>query len=62
MLDLPATLGSGVVVAIRLTTLRDRHSFTLCDGLSVIMAVRSAIVFACRLLSVAALGAVALWG
>ena len=60
MVALPATLGAGVVVAIRLATLGDRRSFTLCDGLSVIMAVRSAIVVACRLFSVAALGAVSL--
>ena len=57
---LPATLGSGVVVAIWLSTLVDQRSLTLCDGLSVIMAVISAIVVACRLLSVAALGAVSL--
>ena len=57
---LPATLGAGVVVAIWLSTLIDRRSLTLCDGLSVIVAVRSAIVVACRLLSVAALGAVSL--
>ena len=57
---LPATLGAGVVVAIRLATLGDRRSLTLCDGLSVIMAVRSEIVVACRILSVAVLGAVAL--
>ena len=57
---LPATLGAGVVVAIWLATLGDWRSLTLCDGLSVIMAVRSAIVVACRLLSVAALGAVSL--
>ena len=57
---LPATLGAGVVVAIWLATLVDRRSLTLCDGLSVIMAARSVIVVACRLLSVAALGAVSL--
>ena len=57
---LPATLGSGVVVAIWLATLGDWRSLTLCDGLSVIMAVISAIVVACQLLSVAALGAVCL--
>ena len=57
---LPTTLGAGVVVAIWLATLGDRRSLTLCDGLSVIMAVRSEIVVACRLLSVAALGAVSL--
>ena len=60
MVALPATLGAGVVVAIWLSTLVDRRSITLCDGLSVIMAVRSAIVVACRLLSVAVLGAVSL--
>ena len=54
------TLGAGVVVTIWLATLGYRRSFTLCGGLSVIMTVRSAIVVACRLLSVAALGAVAL--
>ena len=37
---LPVTLGAGVVVAVRLATLGDRLSLTLCDGLSVIMAVR----------------------
>ena len=57
---LPDTLGAGVVVTIWLATLVDRRSLTLCYGLSVIMAVRSAIVVACRLLSVAALGAVSL--
>ena len=57
---LPATLVAGVVVAIWLATLRDRRSLTLCDGLSGIMAERSAIVVACRLFSVAALGAVSL--
>ena len=55
-----ATLGAGVVVAIWLATLGYRHSLTLCDGLSVIMAARSVIVVACRLLSVAALGEVSL--
>ena len=60
MVDLPATLGAGVVVAIWLATPGDRRSLTLCDGLSVIMAVRSAIVVACRLLSVSAMGAVSL--
>ena len=55
---LPATLRAGVVVAIRLATFGDWRSFILCDGLSVIMTVISAIVVACRLLSVAALGAV----
>ena len=60
VVDLPATLGAGVVVAIRLATLGDRRSFTLCDGLSVIMAVISEIVVACRLLSVDVLGAVSL--
>ena len=55
---LPATLGAGVVVSIWLATLVDRRSLTLYDGLSVIMAVRSAIVVACRLLSVAGLGEV----
>ena len=57
---LPITLGAGVVVVIWLATLEDRRSLTLCDGLSVIMAVISAIVVAFRLLSVAALGAVSL--
>ena len=57
---LTITLGSGVVVTIWLATLGYRRSFTLCDGLSVIMAVRYAIFVACRLLSVAALGAVSL--
>ena len=60
MVDLPATLGAGVVVEIWLATLRDRRILTLCDGLSVIMAVRSAIVVACRIFSVAVLGAVSL--
>ena len=60
VVDLPAILVAGVVVAIWLATLGDRHSLTLCDGLSVIMAVISAIVVACRLLSVAVLGAVSL--
>ena len=60
MVDLPATLGAGVMVAIRLATFGDRRSFTLCDGLSVIIPVRSVIVVARRLFSVAALGAVAL--
>ena len=55
---LPATFGAGVVVAICLATLGDRRSLTLCDGLSVIMSARSAIVVACRLLLVSALGAV----
>ena len=50
VVDLTITLGAGVVVTIRLATLGDRRSLTLCDGLSVIMAVRSAIVVACRLL------------
>ena len=54
---LPATLGAGVVVAIWLATLGDRRSLTLYDGLSLIMAVRSSIVVACRLLSVSAMGA-----
>ena len=44
---LPTTLGAGVVVAIWLSTLVDWRSLTLCDGLSVIMAVRSAIVVVC---------------
>ena len=57
---LPATLGAGVVVAIWLSTLVDWRSITLCDGLSVIMAVISAIVVACRLFSVAVLGTVSL--
>ena len=57
---LPATLVAGVVVAIWLATLVDRRSLTLCDGLSVIMAVRSVIVVACQLLSVSALGAFSL--
>ena len=57
---LPATLDAGVVVAIWLATLGYWRSLTLCDGLSVIMAVRSVIVVACRLLSVAVLGAVSL--
>ena len=57
---LPATLGAGVVVAIWLATLGDWRSLTLSDGLSVIMAVRSEIVVACRLFSVASLGAVSL--
>ena len=57
VMALPATLVAGVVVVIWLSTLVDRRSLTLCDGLSVIMAVRSVIVVACRLLSVAALGA-----
>ena len=57
---LPASLGAGVVVTIRLATLGDRRSLTFCDGISVIMAVISASVVACRLLSVAALGAVLL--
>ena len=57
---LPVTLGDGVVVAIWLATLRDRRSLTLCDGLSVIMTVRSVIVVACRLLSVSALCEVSL--
>ena len=43
---LPATLVAGIVVAIWLSTLVDWRSLTLCDGLSVIMAVRSAIVVA----------------
>ena len=60
VVDLPDTLGDGVVVAIRLSTLGDRRSFNLCDGLSVIMVERSAIVVVCQLLSVATLGAVAL--
>ena len=60
VVTLPATLGAGVVVAIWLATLGDRRSLTLCDGLSVIMAVISVIVVACRLLSVAALGEVSL--
>ena len=30
---LPDTLRAGVMVAIRLATLGDRRSFTLCDGL-----------------------------
>ena len=58
VVDLPDTLEAGAVVAIRLATLVDRRSLTLCDGLSVIMAARSAIVVACGLLSVAVLGAV----
>ena len=57
---LPATLGAGVMVVIWLATLVDWRSLALCDGLSVIMAVRSAIAVACQLLSVAALGAVSL--
>ena len=57
---LTSTLGAGVVVAIWLSTLVDRLSLTFCDGLSVIMAARSAIVVASRLLSVAVLGAVSL--
>ena len=57
---LTATLGAGVVVAIWLATLLDRRSLALCDELSVIMAVRPAIVVAFRLLSVAALDAVSL--
>ena len=57
---LPDTLGAGVVVAIWLATLGDRRSLALCDGLSVIIAVISDIVVACRLLSVAAMGAVSL--
>ena len=57
---LPATLGAGFVVAIWLSTLRDRRSLTSCDGLSLIMAVISAIVVACRLFSVAVLGSVSL--
>ena len=60
MVALPATLGAGIVVTVRLATLVDWNCFTLCYGISVLMAVRSAIVVACRLLSVAALGAVAL--
>ena len=60
VVDLPATLGAGVVVAIWLATLGDRRSLTLYDGLSVIMALRSAIAVACRLLSVSALCAVSL--
>ena len=40
VMALPATLGAGAVVAIWLTTLGDRRSLTLCDGLSVIIAVR----------------------
>ena len=60
MVALTITLVAGVVVTIRLATLGDRRSFTLCGGLSVIMTVRSAIVVACQILSVAALGAVAL--
>ena len=60
MVAIPVTLGAGVVVAIWLATLGDRRSLTLCDGLSVIMAVISVIVVACRLLAVAALGAVSL--
>ena len=39
VVDLPATLGAGVVVAIWLATLGDWRSLTLCDGISVIMAV-----------------------
>ena len=46
VVDLPTTLGAGVVVAIRLATLGDWRSLPLCYGLSVIMAVRSAIVVA----------------
>ena len=46
VVDLSATLGAGVVVAIWLATLGDRHSFAFCDGLSVIIAVISAIVVA----------------
>ena len=60
VVDLTDTLGAGVMIAIWLATLGDRRSLTLFDGLSVIMAVRSAIVVACQLLSVAALGAVSL--
>ena len=60
MVSLPTTLGAGAVVAIWLVTLVDRRILTFCDGLSVIMVVRSAIVVACRLLSVAELGAVSL--
>ena len=58
LVALPATLGAGLVVAIRLAILGDRRSLTLCGGLSVIMVVRSAIVVACWLLSVAVLGVV----
>ena len=57
---IPATLGDGVVVTIRLANLRDWRSFTLCDGLSVIVAVISVMIVACQRLSVAVLGAVAL--
>ena len=57
---LPATLGSGAVVAIRLATPGDRRSLTLCDEISLIMAVRSAIAVSCRLLLVAVLDAVSL--